>query len=247
LGAIDGSWADMMPDALKPVFQLAANRNFTDSRIKNEWVDENKPGYLRVRTNKKGEPYAPAFLVKLMEGLDTAMGGDGVKKGLPGFGAELDNPDVINHLMRGYFGGLYTMTAQGLDIASKTIDLTKTGEFKLKVRETPLRTFYTSSDDLNISGTGLNSRYYKIADEAGETIRKVKGYQKQAGEGKLSIEQFYEKISDLDVPRANEANEYIKLIRRYEKDLKELDGEEQKELERIIANLKGEVIEIYTE
>lgn len=239
MGAVDGSWADIMPDATKPFFQLAANRNFTGSRITNEWADPNKPGYLRVRTNKKGEPFAPAFLVKLAETLDNTTGGDGVEKGLISF-----NPDVVNHLMRGYFGGLYNMGMQGLDITSKTYDLTKTGEFKLKVRETPLKTFYTSESDLQTSSSGLNTKYFKVVDDTQEAMRKVKGYKEQVGEGKLSIDDFYKKIENLNVPKADELYGRIKQIKKYESALKELDGQDQKDLEKIISDLKKEVIEV---
>lgn len=239
MGAVDGSWADIMPDATKPFFQLAANRNFTGSRITNEWADPNKPGYLRVRTNKKGEPFAPAFLVKLAETLDNATGGDGVEKGLISF-----NPDVVNHLMRGYFGGLYNMGMQGLDLTSKTYDWTKTGEFKLKARETPAKTFYTSESDLQTSNSGLNTKYFKLVDDTQETIRKVKGYKDQVADGELSVTDFYSKIENLNVPKANELYGHIKQIKKYESALKELDGQDQKDLEKIIADLKKQSIEI---
>lgn len=241
MGAVQGSWADIMPDATKPFFQLAANRNFTGSRITNEWADENKPGYLRVRTNKKGESYAPAFLVKLGEYLDSATGGDGVEKGLVSF-----NPDEVNHILRGYFGGLYSTGMQVLDLSSKAYDWTDTGEFKMKVRETPLKTFYASSDDLQTTSSGLNSRYFKIADDIQETRRKVKGYKEQAEKGQIGIDKFSEKIQGManDVERYKRIYPLMKQIKKYETALKELDSDQQKEAEKIISNLKKEVIEI---
>lgn len=241
MGAIQGSWADIMPDATKPFFQLQANRSFTGSRIINEWADPNKPGYLRIRTNKKGEPYAPAFLVKLGQSLDDATGGDGVEKGLISF-----NPDEVNHILRGYFGGLYTIGTQVLTIGDKIYELTDTGEFKMKIRETPLKTFYTSSDDLLTTSSGINSKYYKISDNAQEIRRKIKGYQEQALNGKLTTEEFAAKISKLssDVEILNRIYPYMKQIKKYENALKDLEDEDQKDAEKIIANLKKEVIEI---
>lgn len=239
MGAIQGSWADIMPDATKPFFQLAANRNFTGSRITNEWADTNKPGYLRVRTNKKGEPFAPAFLVKLAEALDNTTGGDGVEKGIISL-----NPDVINHLMRGYFGGLYNMGMQSLDLSSKTYDWSKSGEFNLKVRETPLKTFYTSESDLQTSSSGLNSKYFNIVDDTQEAIRKIKGYKEQVKNGKLSVVEFSKKIENMDVPKTNDLYGRIKQIKKYESALKDLDGKDQKDLEKIISDRKKEVIEV---
>lgn len=242
MGAIQGSWADIMPDATKPFFQLAANRNFTGSRITNEWADTNKPGYLRVRTNKKGEPFVPAFLVKLAEALDNTTGGDGVEKGIISL-----NPDVINHLMRGYFGGLYNMGMQSLDLSSKTYDWSKSGEFNLKVRETPLKTFYTSESDLQTSSSGLNSKYFNIVDDTQEAIRKIKGYKEQVKNGKLSVVEFSKKIENMDVPKTNDLYGRIKQIKKYESALKDLDGKDQKDLEKIISDRKKEVIEVSNE
>lgn len=241
MGSIQGSWADIMPDAIKPFFQLAANKNFTGSRITNEWTDENKPGYLRVRTNKKGEPFAPAFLVKLGESLDSATGGDGVEKGLISF-----NPDEVNHILRGYFGGLYSIGMQVADLSSKAYDWTDTGDFKLKVRETPLKTFYASSNDLQTTSSGLNSKYFKIADDIQETRRKIKGYQEQATKGQIGVDKFAEKIQGManDVEKYKRIYPLMKQIKKYETALKELDSDHQKEAEKIISNLKKEVIEI---
>lgn len=241
MGAIQGSWADIMPDATKPFFQLQANKNFTGSRIVNEWADPNKPGYLRVRTNKKGEPYAPAFLVKLGESLDAATGGDGVEKGLVSF-----NPDEVNHILRGYFGGLYTIGTQVVTIGDKIYELADTGEFKLKARETPLKTFYTSADDLMTTSSGLNSKYFKISDDMQEIQRKIKGYQDQALNGDLTTEAFAAKIEKFtpDIEKYKRIYPFMKRIKKYETALKDLDGEDQKEAERIIADMKKQVIEI---
>ncbi|MDR1089939.1 MAG: hypothetical protein LBL79_02595 [Prevotella sp.] len=241
MGAIQGSWADVMPDATKPFFQLKANRNFTGSRIVNEWADENKPGYLRVRTNKKGEPYAPAFLVKLGELLDTATGGDGVEKGLISF-----NPDEVNHILRGYFGGLYTIGTQVATIGEKAYEFADTGELKLKVRETPLKAFYTSADDLMTASSGLSSKYFKITDQIKETERKIKGYQEQAIEGKMTGDEAEAKIDKIvpDIEKYTLLKRYIKNIDEYEKSLKDLDGQDQKDLEKMISDWKKEAIEI---
>lgn len=240
MGSLEiGSWSNLLPDAVKPFANIAENKNFMGGYVTNEWADPNKPGYLRVRTNKKGEPYAPSFLVKFAESIDNATGGDGVEKGLISL-----NPDIINHLMRGYFGGLYTISSQAVDIASKTYDWTQTGELKLKVRETPLRTFYTSSSDLQTTSSGLNSRYFKIADDVQETRRKVKGYRDQASNGDITLEEFSKKISKMssDIEKFNRVYPIIKEIKKYESALKDLNSEDQREAERIISELKKQAI-----
>ena len=37
--------------------------------------------------------------------------------------------------MRGYFGGLYTMSSQMADVVEKTVEWADTGEFKLTTRD----------------------------------------------------------------------------------------------------------------
>jgi len=180
-------------------------------------------------------------MVKLAELADNATGGDGVEKGIVSF-----NPDEVNHLIHGYSGGLYATGMQILDMSYKAYDWAETGELKLKVRETPLKTFYTSGSDLMTAGSGLNSKYFKIADDMQETRRKIKGYKEQALKGELTTEEFASKISSFspDIEKYKRIYPYIKQIKKYESALKELEGEEQKEAERLIAGLKKEVIEL---
>jgi hypothetical protein len=63
-----------------------------------------------------GEAYAPAFLVDFAELTDHITGSNGVKKGWLSF-----NPDEAQHILSGYFGGLYTTVSQPIDSAYKSI------------------------------------------------------------------------------------------------------------------------------
>ncbi len=240
LGATDASWAEIVPDAIRPFAQLETNTNFMGSRIYDKWANENAPGYTKVRTNKKGEPYAPQALIGISKWIDNTTGGDGVKKGV----VSLPNPDIVHHLLRGYFGGLYTLSEQGINIVAQAYDWTQTGELNLKVRQTPLRTFYADANDLNIQGSGLNSRYWDVKDKTLENKRLIKGYSDQLVNGEINHAIFQDRIKDVNIPLVNEINKYIKAIRKYENALKEMNTEEQKDAEKIISDLKKTVIEL---
>ena len=66
------------------------------------------PGYRKARTNKKGNILAPSFAYIIAKGADDVTGGDGTQKGLVS-----PNPDVLHHLMRGYWWDLYSCSPDG--------------------------------------------------------------------------------------------------------------------------------------
>jgi hypothetical protein len=235
------------PDYLSAGAEIIANRSFSGGRIINEWADPDLPGYKQARTNLKGEAYAPSFLVDFSKWANDVTGGDSVKKGWSGFGLGLDNPDIINHVMNSYFGGLYKMASQAIDVAYKGIGWTQTGEFELKVRETPLRQFFTSSDDLQTASSGLVSRYLSVSDDVKEILRQVNGYNKEWLTGEMTPEEAGDKLKKLDIQRATRVNGLIKYVNKIKGSLKELDGEQQKAAERMMYDFQQQAVDMYRE
>lgn len=239
MGAAKTSWAELVPDAIRPFAQLITNTNFMGSRVYNEWANKNMPGYLKARTNKKGEYYAPNFMVDWFMYIDHITGGDSVKKGVISL-----NPDIANHLLRGYFGGLYTLAEQGVGIASETYNLTQTGEFNMKIRETPLKTFYADKNDLRIESSGLSSKYYEVSDKVSEARRRDKAYFEKVKSGEMAVDEYARRTQELNMENVNNLYDRIREIRKIEQGLKEMDPDQQKEAERMIFNLKKEVVDM---
>lgn len=239
MGAAKTSWAELVPDAIRPFAQLITNTNFMGSKVYNEWANKNMPGYLKARTNKKGEYYAPNFMVDWFMYIDHITGGDSVKKGVISL-----NPDIANHLLRGYFGGLYTLAEQGVGIASETYNLTQTGEFNMKIRETPLKTFYADKNDLRIESSGLSSKYYEVSDKVSEARRRDKGYFEKVKSGEMAVDEYARRTQELNMENVNNLYDRIREIRKIEQGLKEMDPDQQKEAERMIFNLKKEVVDM---
>jgi hypothetical protein len=258
--------AMISPDVVKPVIQLAANRNFKGMPIVNQWAKNSLPGYEKIRINKKGEAYAPQFLVDFARLSDNITGGDGVKKGIISF-----NPDVIQHITEGYFGGLYTTVSQTVEMIYQGILPDK----DVELRDTPLRRFYVSGDDIAPIGQGMNSKYYHIRDKVSENSDLMKGYLNDAGKitrelnklkadtenGKRDIVEYARKQTELNARIKEHEEKFIRLgtekhyelkayideIQKMEKRMKELQGQEQKDLEIEIAGLKRKVIEMSEE
>ena len=239
MGSAKTSWAELVPDAIRPFAQLITNTNFMGSKVYNEWANKNMPGYLKARTNKKGEYYAPNFMVDWFMYIDHITGGDSVKKGVISL-----NPDIANHLLRGYFGGLYTLAEQGVGIASETYNLTQTGEFNMKIRETPLKTFYADKNDLRIESSGLSSKYYEVSNKVSEARRRDKGYFEKVKSGEMAVDEYARRTQELNMENVNNLYDRIREIRKIEQGLKEMDPDQQKEAERMIFNLKKEVVDM---
>jgi len=142
----------LTPDLMKPWVQLAINTTYTGGNVFNPYANPSDPGFVQSSKNKKGEPYAPAILVWAAQEMDKQSDGDGVMPGKIS-----PNPDVINHIMRGYMGGLYTIFVKSVDSGDKVIE----GK-ELKVRDTPISALYTSKEDIKESDAGLRKEYSDV-------------------------------------------------------------------------------------
>jgi hypothetical protein len=226
--------AVMSPDMIKPFTQLAANRNFMGGQIYKENQKPYRPGWTKVRTNKKGEAYVPDWIVDFANATDNFTGGDGVEAGLISL-----NPDVIQHFAKGYTGGLYTLFSSAVDMAYKV----SSGK-NIEIRDTPIKQFFTAVSDTEKMNQGLNSKYYNITKEVETNLSKINDYKKEVGKGNLSVLEFNNKLQDLNYEKAKSLDKKIKAIDRLNKRLPKLDGDEQKRVEDDIFRLKEEVIEM---
>jgi hypothetical protein len=213
-----GLIAKLTPDVFAPFVELAVNKNFAGNRIYNQYANENSPGYRQALTNKKGEYKSPEWLVDFSKALNDITGGGDRSRGIISF-----NPDKWNHLLRSYLGGIYTTAAQAADGAARALDPDK----KVEIRNTPLRALYTSSDDIQ---SRENPKYFDIRKEVDKKMYEIKGHEDEDEHAKIL-----------------ELYELVKQIKNLEGSLKDLEGEEQKEAERLIAGKKKEVIELYQE
>jgi len=226
--------ATLSPDFIKPITQLAANRNFMGGQIYKENQKAYRPGYMKVRTNKKGEAYVPLWLVDFAKATDNFTGGDGVEGGLISL-----NPDMVQHFVKGYAGGIYDLFSNGIEAAYKA----SKGE-NIEIRDTPIKRFYTSADDTEKMNQGMNAKYYDIAKEVDTNLSKAKDYENAVDNGTMDPLTFSDKLQKLNYEKSLIINEYVKDIKDIEKQLPELDEEGQNEAENDIIGLKQQVIEL---
>ncbi|MBV5282171.1 MAG: DEAD/DEAH box helicase family protein [Paludibacter sp.] len=233
-------------DVLTPFAELQENKNWLGSPITKENQSDEKPDYLKVRTNKRGDAYAPEVLVKFAKALDHATGGDGVKAGLIGF-----NPDIADHLLGGYFAGIYE---QPLTIMEGLLS-DKEGSL---IKEFTPRALWKSADDIHASNSGLNEKFYEAKDEAKSTTYYINQYNKELKSLKgdldnkqITPEEYASKKGDIDskVKELENGNYYEiqglqKTIDDLQKKLPELGKSEQVKTENIISDLKENVVNL---
>lgn len=250
-GAMTASWAEMLPEVLKPPFQMAMNKKFTGAPIYNEWVSENKAGYKQVRTTRSGKPYTHDFLIGISHLLDTLSGGDSTKKG-----SVSPNPDKIDHILNGYFGGLYKVIAQSLDAVYKSGEYILNPdkeELGIRMMDLPINSFYTSRDEMRLIGDADIENYYNIKGDVEKDLEYAKDYMIRSVEARRKdkdMDKSKEIKSRIDKLEFNPKIRTpfirkIRLIDKINQSMKYFDKDSQKEAEKDVARLQKEVVDLY--
>ena len=226
------------PDVIKPFMQLALNVTYTGGSAYNPFANDADPGFVQASKNKKGEPFAPAVLVWAAQQTDNLTGGDGVKPG-----AVSPNPDIINHLMRGYMGGLYTIAIKSVDTGDKLIE----GK-DVKLRDTPISTLYTSKDDIMENNSRMRKEYNEVKAEINDEKHYVSKYKSGAMDiyrqtGDLSkTAEYTTKMQALSTQKFIVLKQLTNGITKLEGEIE--DAPNGEELQKRANELKGFVIRI---
>ena len=201
---------------LQPITQVMANRNFLNYRIydDNKWGGRRKelPEYRKALRNKGGETYSPNFAVKLSEGISRLTGGSDLKRGV----VEV-NPDIMNHFMRGYFGGLYNTAVAAINMGDKGAQSIAAGEMKMKTTDSPtMKAFYVSPSNLRYTDDILNARYMDILKEAKKHANVYANYLKEG-----EVDRFEKETKMTE----DEALDWRYLVKGIDKEVQELRNE----------------------
>ncbi|GAB6121094.1 MuF-C-terminal domain-containing protein [Dysgonomonas termitidis] len=227
------SLVKLTPDRIRPFFELAINQDFAGNRIYNQYANENAPGHKQALTNKKGEYKTPEWMVDLSKAINDITGGDNVEQGHIDY-----NPDKVYHVFNAYLGGQFTFASRLADTADRAADPEK----EVKVRNTPLRSFYISEADIEENNSYLNNKYYNISKKIEAADYKYKQYEKEYPDSFDGIIKDKPEIEEYSYLK-----DYVNDIKNEEKLLKELKGPELKEQEQYIKELKEELIKEFEE
>lgn len=218
----DGNIAvSLMPNAIRPVFELAFNVDFTGKPLFKE-TEYNKydPNFTKAYVG------TPDWLVRASRMMNS-IGNDypDVQQnkwdalGNPRY--NLNNPAVVDHVLSSYLGGAYTMGSQVLGLITKSLNDPK----EIKVADIPLFSKFVSNPDDRPVTKKQGDEFWNMKenhDRAVNTLSKLKKQAKVDGDFSM-LERFYgseeyKKYKQDDVK-----------VKKYEEDKKKERAEESGE------------------
>lgn len=218
----DGNIAvSLMPNAIRPVFELAFNVDFTGKPLfKDTEYNKYDPNFTKAYVG------TPDWLVRVSK-MVNSIGNDYPdvqQNSIDAFGDpryNLNNPAVVDHLLSSYLGGAYTMGSQILGVLTKSLNDPK----EIKVADIPLVSKFVSNPDDRPVTKKQGDEFWDMKenhDRAANTLSKLKKQAKVDGDFSM-LERFYgseeyKKYKQDDVK-----------VKKYEEDKKKERAEESGE------------------
>lgn len=218
----DGNIAvSLMPNPIRPVFELAFNVDFTGKPLFKE-TEYNKydPNFTKAYVG------TPDWLVRVSK-MVNSIGNDYPdvqQNALDAFGDpryNLNNPAVVDHVLSSYLGGAYTMGSQVLGVLTKSLNDPK----EIKMADIPLVSKFVSNPDDRPVTKKQGDDFWNMKenhDRAGNTLSKLKKQAKVDGDYSM-LERFY---------GSEEYKQYKQedvKVKKYEEDKKKERAEESGE------------------
>lgn len=218
----DGNIAvSLMPNAIRPVFELAFNVDFTGKPLfKDTEYNKYDPNFTKAYVG------TPDWLVRASK-MVNSIGNDYPdvqQNSIDAFGDpryNLNNPAVVDHVLSSYLGGAYTMGSQVLGVLTKALNDPK----EIKVADIPLFSKFVSNPDDRPVTKKQGDEFWNMKenhDRAANTLSKLKKQAKVDGDYSM-LERFY---------GSGEYKQYKQddvKVKKYEEDKKKERAEESGE------------------
>ena len=218
----DGNIAvSLMPNAIRPVFELAFNVDFTGKPLfKDTEYNKYDPNFTKAYVG------TPDWLVRVSK-MVNSIGNDYPdvqQNAIDAFGDpryNLNNPAVVDHVLSSYLGGAYTMGSQVLGLLTKSLNDPK----EIKMADIPLVSKFVSNPDDRPVTKKQGDEFWNMKenyDRAANTLSKLKKQAKVDGDYSM-LERFY---------GSEEYKQYKQddvKVKKYEEDKKKERAEESGE------------------
>ena len=207
---------DFAPTMVQPLMQVGENVDFTGKPI---WRDNQGNKHAPMYT--KAYISTPTWMVKLSEGLNDVTGGNEGKKGAvesyaPFWGDYINNPAVWNHLLQGYFGGMYNTIAKTFDVG-----VTAASGDLPKIYQTPVINRFLNRPVERDNAGVLGEDYYSLTENRDALQYELRTWQRKAADGEEGAQEHVDEI--LDSPEWKKAE----VVSHYEKIMKDLKAGER--------------------
>lgn len=218
----DGNMAvSLMPNPIRPVFELAFNVDFTGKPLfKDTEYNKYDPNFTKAYVG------TPDWLVRVSK-MVNSIGNDYPdvqQNAIDAFGDpryNLNNPAVVDHVLSSYLGGAYTMGSQVLGVLTKSLNDPK----EIKMADIPLVSKFVSNPDDRPVTKKQGDEFWNMKenhDRAANTLSKLKKQAKVDGDYSM-LERFY---------GSEEYKQYKQedvKVKKYEEDKKKERAEESGE------------------
>lgn len=211
----------LMSNAIRPVFELAFNVDFTGKPLfKDTEYNKYDPNFTKAYVG------TPDWLVRASK-MVNSIGNDYPdvqQNSIDAFGDpryNLNNPAVVDHVLSSYLGGAYTMGSQVLGVLTKSLNDPK----EIKVADIPLFSKFVSNPDDRPVTKKQGDEFWNMKenhDRAANTLSKLKKQAKVDGDYSM-LERFY---------GSEEYKQYKQddvKVKKYEEDKKKERAEESGE------------------
>ncbi len=151
-----GAVQHLAPTVIKPISDLALNRDFKGDPIVNEPFVRTQEG--RIKNIHLGKKSTPEIYTSIARGLNRLTGGNpDIKSNVDGGWIDV-NPTAIQYLLRGTFGGVGEFLGGIIDVAAKAMN----DEEEVSLNDAPfLRKFVKAPYDTE---KAYNREYYELKD-----------------------------------------------------------------------------------
>lgn len=218
----DGNIAvSLMPNPIRPVFELAFNVDFTGKPLfKDTEYNKYDPNFTKAYVG------TPDWLVRVSK-MVNSIGNDYPdvqQNAIDAFGDpryNLNNPAVVDHVLSSYLGGAYTMGSQVLGVLTKSLNDPK----EIKMADIPLVSKFVSNPDDRPVTKKQGDEFWNMKENHGRaanTLSKLKKQAKVDGDYSM-LERFY---------GSEEYKQYKQedvKVKKYEEDKKKERAEESGE------------------
>ena len=229
---------NLAPTVTQPLLQVGFNTDFTGRPLyKDNDFNKYEPSFQKAYVG------TPSWLIKSSEMINDITGGDDHMQGWwerTKVGKVLNNPAVVDHILKGYYGGMYSFLAQ----LGGTMYTLGTGNMP-DAQEVPVvNRVITSPRETEQGGKQkLPDWYYDLSEENARQQNEFSGYKKDYMKGDADGQKkFNELINSKDFQKWQKVNTYIGAVQQIRTAMNYTkDPNEKAELEKSLAEVLGEL------